>query len=109
MSFIVHFTDINPVDLLILSIYYIEKIVKYGSFLNEQNKLSVLWISCLLSCKYLLSYETSISYEHFANLGGYSLAEYVKHELFFLKTLEWKVGISMDNYERLFNIATVVS
>jgi len=101
-KFIEEMVDVSPIDIMILSIYYIEKIISKGIVLTEYNKFSILWITCMLSCKYVLAHDYDIPMEYLANLGGYSLDDYIKFESVILKDhLDWKLEISNQDYDRL--------
>lgn len=93
--------DVDPLYILILSIYYLEKIIEKGFVINEQNKYNMLWVSFLLSIKYVLCTDTYVSVEHLSNLGGYSLDEYIKIEKQLLENLEWKLEIPKSDLQRL--------
>lgn len=90
-----------PVDILIIAVHYIEKLIKKNQFLNVNNKLSVLWIVCLLTSKYMLSFDHEIDITLFANLGGYSISEYIEFESILLKNLSWRLEIPNCEYNRL--------
>jgi len=96
---------INPDDMMILSIYYIERIIKKKILINSSNKFDVLWIICLLSCKYMLDPDNEYELEHLVNLGGYTIEDYTQFEILLLKNLDWKLEISDKDYERLKEVS----
>jgi hypothetical protein len=97
---------VSPIDIMILSIYYIEQIVKKGQINLRNNKYSIFWIVCMLSCKYILSYDYELELEYLANLGGFSIEDYAKLEGLILRDLDWSLWIPKEHYDRLTHIAT---
>lgn len=101
-KFIIRSEWVSPVDILIMSISFFEKIKKETN-LKNCNKFGILWIMCILSMKYVFSFdnEHDISMEFLSNLGGFQLEDYVYFERNLLKKLDWKLEISDSDYKRL--------
>jgi hypothetical protein len=96
---------VSSEDVLICAIYYIKKISDRGMQLTDVNKLSVLWITCLLTSKYILAYDHEICVEEFANLGGYTIKQYIELEKHILRALDWKLEIPQASYSHFKKIS----
>jgi hypothetical protein len=103
-KFLTHSEWVSPVDILIMSIHFIEKISKQTN-LKDCNKFGILWIICLLSTKYVYSHDNDLSIVFLANLGGFQLEDYIYFEKIILKKLDWKLEISDSDYKRLSDIS----
>lgn len=97
---------INHIDILIMSIDKVEKLQNQLD-LSNCNKLSILWIMCIISIKYLSGHDhqNRVSLEHLANLGGFQIKDYIYFERVFLKQLDWRLEMSNEDYNKLCNIA----
>jgi hypothetical protein len=109
-KFITKFSWASPVDILIMSISYIEKI-KENTNIKNCNKFGILWIVCILSTKYIYSHdnEQDFSMEFLANLGGFQLEDYKKLEIILLKKLGYRLEISVLDYNRLIDVSNLIT
>jgi hypothetical protein len=105
-KFITRISWVSPVDILIMSINCVEK-MKRTLNLRGCYKFGILWITCLLSTKYVYAYdnEKEIMVEFWSNLGGFQLEDYVFFERKILQEIDWKLEISEKDYNRLIDIS----
>lgn len=101
---------VNPIDILIMSINSIERVQKCLN-LKDCNKFTILWIMCLLNAKYMSSHdhESKLSLPFLSNLGGFELEDYIYFEKVLLPKLDWKLEMSISDYDRLNRISNGVS
>lgn len=101
---------VNPIDVLIMSINSIKYISNYVNLTNV-NKFTTLWIVYIINLKYICGYdnEENISLEYLSNLGGFQLKDYVNFERMILPLLKWKLEISTNDYNEIFNNAILIN
>jgi hypothetical protein len=105
-KFINQFTWVNPVDVLIISINYIEKIKKTTNLLNCR-RYGLLWVVFILAIKYFFAYdnEKDLSIMFLSNLGGFDNIDYNGFEYIILKKLDYRLEILDPDYKRLLDIS----
>ncbi len=91
---------VNPIDILILATYYIEKLSNIIG--NSHNKISLMWIFTLISIKYLIEFEDpDVPFLYLLDSSGLSVEDYEIIELNILKGLNWKLEIPRNRYNEL--------